>query len=113
MNDPRDINDPQCAAWYRTSPLWQIWTTGHRDGPVERTAWAMAVASLLPPAWIAFDTTLTNIEDLLAPLAVRLVANWRPGRVPLFCECYDVPFWQWLSPLSSAGFTSDMLSSPT
>lgn len=90
MNDPRDINDPQCAAWYRTSPLWQIWTTGHRDGPVERTAWAMAVASLLPPAWIAFDATLTNIEDLLAPLAVRLVANWRPGRVPLFCECYDV-----------------------
>jgi len=30
----------------------------------------MVVASLLPPAWIAFDTTLTNIEDLLAPLAV-------------------------------------------
>ncbi len=27
----------------------------------------MAVASLLPPAWIAFDATLTNIEDLLAP----------------------------------------------
>ena len=77
MNDPRDINDPQCAAWYRTSPLWQIWTTGHRDGPVERTAWAMAVASLLPPAWIAFDATLTNIEDLLAPLAVRLVHD--PG----------------------------------
>lgn len=34
------------------------------------------------------DPGLTGRE--LAPLAVRLVANWRPGRVLLFCECYDV-----------------------
>ncbi|MCR2052402.1 MFS transporter [Actinomyces bowdenii] len=51
---------------------------------------ALVVASALPAAWIAGYATLTSIEDVLSPLAVRLLGRARPGRVLLACEGYDV-----------------------
>ena len=51
---------------------------------------ALVVASALPAAWIAGYATLTSLEDVLSPLAVRLLGRARPGRVLLACEGYDV-----------------------
>lgn len=51
---------------------------------------ALVVASALPAAWIAGYATLTSMEDMLSPLAVRLLGWTRPGRALLACECYDV-----------------------
>ncbi|RRD30810.1 MFS transporter [Actinomyces bowdenii] len=51
---------------------------------------ALVVASALPAAWIAGYATLTSIEDMLSPLAVRLLGRARPGRALLACEGYDV-----------------------
>ncbi|BDA64761.1 MFS transporter [Actinomyces capricornis] len=51
---------------------------------------ALVVASALPAAWIAGYATLTSMEDMLSPLAVRLLGRARPGRALLACECYDV-----------------------
>ena len=51
---------------------------------------ALVVLSSLPAAWVAFYSTLGNVEDMLSPLAVRLLGGLRPGRVLVACEVYDV-----------------------
>ena len=51
---------------------------------------ALVVLSSLPAAWVAFYSTLENVEDMLSPLAVRLLGGLRPGRVLVACEVYDV-----------------------
>ncbi|PHP53730.1 hypothetical protein [Actinomyces ruminis] len=67
---------------------WVLSATG--SAVVTGSAPALVVAATLPAVWIAFYSTLTNIEDLLAPLMVKAVARWRPGRVLTACEVYDV-----------------------
>ncbi|MDU0349420.1 MFS transporter [Actinomyces sp. MRS3W] len=67
---------------------WVMSATG--SSAVTGSAPALVVAATLPAVWIAFYSTLTNIEDLLAPLMVKVVARWRPGRVLTACEAYDV-----------------------
>ncbi len=67
---------------------WVLSATG--SAVVTGAAPALVVAATLPAVWIAFYSTLTNIEDLLAPLMVKAIARWRPGRVLTACEVYDV-----------------------
>ena len=43
--DPRNSNDLQRAAWYRTSPLWQIWTR-----PRSNESCYVSAAPRVPPA---------------------------------------------------------------
>ena len=45
VGDPRDVNDLQRAAWYRTSPLWQIWTR-----PRSNESCYVSEAPRVPPA---------------------------------------------------------------
>lgn len=67
---------------------WVLSATG--SAVVTGSAPALVVVATLPAVWIAFYSTLTSIEDLLAPLAVKVVARWRPGRVLTACEAFDV-----------------------
>lgn len=47
---------------------------------------AVVVAGVVPPLLISAYRTLTDVEDLCAPIVSHVIARWRPGSVLLWCD---------------------------